>query len=335
MQEERERVKPHQRTRAKRLALVIAGSLAGILLAEGALRCVMPSESFIHGQEWRHFREHSDIAKQAFVADAELGFHPRLGTSHYDEYGTLILGGHRQDVRKRPGITRVLLLGDSVTARRTIENALRQRYGGAQYEFWNCGVEGYNTYQEVHYYKRFCTPIRPDHVVLTLHNNDFDVTPVAFYDDQGRMAVFCPDRSSVGLNPMLYRFSYLYRVWFRSRVSRRAIHDDRAGAALIESNLAELKQLLQRDGTRLTVFLLPVCRRDAWSAAERNRHRTALAILDRLAIEHYDLEHWLRRALDAGDAVQQSEGDTWHPSQAAATHFVTEAVRDGFAVGKK
>ena len=54
-------------------------------------------------------------------------------------------------------------------------------------EWWNAGVEGFGTRQEMLFYARFNRPLRPDHVVLTIHNNDLTPTPIVFFDEDGRL----------------------------------------------------------------------------------------------------------------------------------------------------
>jgi hypothetical protein len=313
-----------------RLTLVLGSGLISLVIAEVALRWMLPADSFVRGREWTVWRANSDLAKQAFVADSELGFHPRIGTSHYDANGSLILG-RKPAGKDDPGSrSRILLLGDSVTARRSIEDALRKTFGDEDFRFWNCGVGGYNTYQEIKYYQRFCRPIRPDHVILTLHHNDYESTPVAFYDDQGRIAVFSPDRPSTGLNPWLFQYSYMYRMWFSWKVSQQGKHDHESGAASIRESLVELRDLLKDDGIRLSVLVLPPCRTDEWKALEKRRHQRSLKILDDLKISHFDLAPGLKAAIDAKVQVQETKGDTLHPSPAAAEYFVQHICKEGF-----
>ena len=221
------------------------------------------------------------------------------------------------------------MLGDSVTARRKIEVAIKERYGSEAYEYWNCGVEGYNTYQEVTYYERFCQDINPDHVILTFSQNDFHSTPVAFYDDAGRMAVFTPDRPSTGLNPWLYQRSYLYRLWFSWDVSRRMPHDEQAGAALVYANLKKLRDLLEAQQIQLSVLVLPPCRPDPLAASERELHLEVLGMLEGLGITHFDLAPPMKKAIEDGVDVQETKGDFLHPSARVATYFADHLVASG------
>jgi hypothetical protein len=112
-----------------------------------------------------------------FVIDPDFGFRPILPSGSYTRFGTLANGYAEA---KRPGVTRLLFIGDSVTRRGHIVEALKSHYGSQEYEYWNAGVESFNTVQEVEYYRRFNRAIQPDHVILTFHLNDFETTPVWF-----------------------------------------------------------------------------------------------------------------------------------------------------------
>src|SRR3990170_5571896 len=112
-----------------------------------------------------------------YTADAKLGYRPVLGSSTYNAFGTRL---NSYDPEMRPRVPRILFLGDSVTSRESIIVPLKRLYGENRFEFWNAGVEGYNTLNEVEFYKRYNAAIEPDQVVLFFHNNDFQPTPVIF-----------------------------------------------------------------------------------------------------------------------------------------------------------
>ncbi len=314
----------------RRFALGLGACVAAIFFAELSLRLLVADDSFIRGREWNHWRENSELAKQAFIADPELGYVPRMDTGLYDEQGAFIAGKFPRPVLGDHYKKRILLLGDSVTARRKIESALRKEFGDSSHQFWNCGVEGYNTFQEVAYYERYCQEIRPDHLILTFSQNDFDVTPVAFYDGEGRMAVYSPDRASNGLDPWLYQHSYIYRLWFSWRVAQESPFDDAAGAKSIRESLARLQALLGPQGSRLTVLVMPPCKEGEWSDRERARQEMILTILRELGIQHVDLAPGLSDALEDRVPVQETKGDHLHPSAELADRFARQLQRQGF-----
>ena len=114
---------------------------------------------------------------------------------------------------KSNGKKRLLFIGDSVTRRGHIVDALKDEYGSLKYEYWNAGVESFNTVQEVRYYKHFNRGLRPDEVFLTFHLNDFGTTPVAFREANGSLVVYVTNVPAQRLNPWLFQRSHLYRSW--------------------------------------------------------------------------------------------------------------------------
>jgi len=184
------------------------------------------------------------------VFDSELGYRPRLGGETYSEQGVL---RNDYDDAKRPGVERILFIGDSVTRRGSIVRALRELYGEQAYEYWNGGVESFNTIQEVRYYLRYNRSIQPDHVVLTFHNNDFETTPAVF-EHEGRLVVYEPTRRLSEVNPWLLRHSRSYQTWLArpTRGGHGRIVEETA------ASLVELKRVLDSDSVRFTVLLLPL-----------------------------------------------------------------------------
>ena len=128
-------------------------------------------------------------SQQMWAIDSDFGFRPVLGNSEYNVYGTLY---NNYSFEKKENTKRLLFLGDSVTRRAKIIDALRESYGEEKFEYFNAGVESFNTVQEVAFYKKYNSVIRPDHLILTLHNNDFETTPVAFYNQDHHLVIYAP-----------------------------------------------------------------------------------------------------------------------------------------------
>jgi hypothetical protein len=260
-----------------------------------------------------------------FTTSSEMGFRPVLGEGFYDEYGTL---RNDYDVNDRGDRTRLLFIGDSVTARGLIVLGLQWRDGSKAFEFWNAGVESFNTAQEVAYYKRYNAGIKPDHVILSFHLNDFETTPVVLRDANGRLVLYALEQPATPVNRFLFAESYLYRALLGLVLAPGG--DPNAIAAEVEANLAELKGLLERDGIDLSVIIVPfMASPDQWQSGQRERHATILEVLDRLGIRHFDLLPALEEALVAGVVVQQEPGDIWHPSWDAAQAFTTALLNQG------
>ena len=299
-----------------RTGVCLASIVVGLVLAELVLRLVYPHAAFGSARELSQFRG-SPQTGRLFRIDPQFGFRPVLGTGLYNRYGTLT---NDYPVAKSPGVRRILFLGDSVTARGRLVDALRRRYGPADFEYWNAGVESFNTVQEVAYYRRFCAELQPDHVVLTFHLNDFETTPVAFRAADGSIAVYAPNFPVGELNPVLYRHSYLYRLAL-GVVKRGNRHVDSV-IDETEAALIELRDALRASGTRLTVLVFPFLEPwDDWSRGNQHAHQLILNMLERYDIAYVDLLEPVQEAIRAGVCVQEHKGDTWHPSQALATRL--------------
>jgi hypothetical protein len=191
--------------------LLIAGLGFAIGLAEVVLHALDPGASFGAAQElpWMRGADRGEL----FTVDPEFGFRPRLDNAVFDEHGT-----HRNayPLEKTPGRERLLFVGDSVTARGRIVDALRALHGDATAEYWNAGVESFNTVQEVAFYRKYNAAIHPDHVIVTFHLNDYETTPIAFRDEAGRLVVYALNQPSREVQPWLFQNSSLYRLWLGS-----------------------------------------------------------------------------------------------------------------------
>ena len=164
----------------------------------------------------------------------------------------------RYAAAKPPGVNRLLFIGDSVTHRGQIVEALRAVYGSQKYEYWNAGVESFNTVQEVEYYRRFNRAINPDHVILTFHLNDFETTPVAFREADGTLVVFAPNWPVRRLNPWLFQHSYTYRYWLGLVTPKKTARSEII--AEVRASLTDLQRMVGVDRARLTVLVLPILR---------------------------------------------------------------------------
>ena len=311
----------------RRLLLLAVGLIVSIVLCEVSLRLFMDDTDFLRGHSSRIQLPHS-----AYVRDPEFGFRPRLGTEYYDRFGAMVEGtapSRTPDPDKR----RVLFIGDSVTRRGTIVDALRAHFGDTGMQYWNAGVESFETTQEVLYYERFNAGIGPDHVVLTLHHNDFDGSPLAFRDEGDRLSVLFSNRGEVSINEWVYKKCYLYRLWCHVRLRGAVQEAAKKGRERVRRSLRRLRDRLQADGVQFTVLVLPLCKPlDQWSETEQGTHRLALEALQELKILHIDLLAGLEEAVTAGIPLQQDEGDWWHPSADLGRVLVEYMVRRGFSL---
>jgi hypothetical protein len=307
------------------LLLLGGASLAALVLAELVLRWHSPDSGFGAAEELRGMREGGAELGRLFTVDPEFGFRPVLGGELYGAHGTL-----RNDypLDKRAGRARLLFVGDSVTARGRIVDALQEVYGRERLEFWNAGVESFGTVQEVAFYRRYNAAIQPDQVILTFHLNDFETTPIAFRDAEGRLVVFAPNQPARRINRWLFEHSRLYRVWLALVQARGG--DYASIADEVRESLAELQGILEADGIRLTVLVLPLMKPYAeWTPQERGARATILGILRQQRIRYFDLLAPLEQAIRRGVAVQEHSGDAWHPSAEVSREFARHLRAQG------
>jgi len=293
--------------------LVPLGIVLGLLTAEIMLRIFYPCSSFSSARELSHFQR-KDVPPGLYMPDDEIGYRPVFGKGPYTQWGTLT---NSYSITKKKGITRLLFIGDSVTARGKIVNALKNVYGEECYEYWNAGVESFNTIQEVLYYIRYNSRIKPDHVILTFHPNDFETIPVAFYSIDGRLHVFAPNFPSRLINHRLFVNSLLYRLILGWLYFSKTRLDEIIKET--EDALAKLQTVLNRDNINLTVLVLPVLKPpQSWDSAEKLTHAQIIDILQRLKIRYFDLLPALAEPLEKGMKLRESHFDFWHPDEKAA-----------------
>ncbi len=302
-----------------------------LVLAESLLRVRTPGglEALV--------REHGAVGgrlhprHELFALDDELGYRPVVGGSEYAPHGA---AWNEYALAKPAGVRRLLFLGDSVTRAGRIQAGLRGLLGDQGYEYWNAGVEGYSTCQEVAYYRRYCADIRADRVLLTFHLNDFRTTPITFMDGE-RMVLLSAKESVREVSPWLMRRSYLYR-WF---VSWRLGSLDRSGDVVapgiyreIEDCLRELRDLAAARGAELTVLVLPWLREPQdWPDFMTPLRPWLSSTLTRLGIEHYDLVGTLESALAEGLPLRELGDDPMHPTEEFGARVAQDLLARGFS----
>ncbi|MEQ1894392.1 MAG: SGNH/GDSL hydrolase family protein [Planctomycetota bacterium] len=319
-----------------RLGLVLASTLAVLLLAEFALRLWNPpAVQFFQervqgnpGERVVKIDETYEVHPKHGIIELDdtLGYRPVLGGKAYATHGAK---WNDYALPKPPGVKRLLFLGDSVTDRHRVMDALAARLGPG-YEYWNAGVFGYSTEQELIYYRDYLGSIQADHVVLIFHLNDYEVTPVVFPVGDELVAV----HSRIGRtnpDPLLMRASYLYRfawAWASRRTSaarNESIETD------VERFLAELRDLVHARGADFTVLVLPWLLPPArWTAPKPRHHELTREILTRLGIRHFEFRTTLERAVAEGVDINESPNDPQHPSDAFAARMADDLLTTGF-----
>ncbi len=294
-----------------RLLLVTLGLVFALTVAEIGVRYAYPDG----GIPAAHLENTSLEQYTTVHEDAEAGYLPVLGRGEYDTHGFL---ANDYQVHQRKG-KRLVFLGDSVTHRGRLVNALRKQYGNG-YEYWNAGVESFNTRQELVLYRRYNAVVKPDEVILEFHNNDFRATPLCVRED-GKFKVYEPGMS---INPWLFEHSYLYRwAWPRT--------DDRnKRARLVYDSLIEFKALLAEQGVRFRIILLPMFKPLAsYDKSELWSRELSLQYFKELDLTYFDMLPVVEGALAENLEVTEKPGDTFHPNDLISERMAVELKQRG------
>ncbi len=302
---------------------------AAALAGEAAVRILHLGNDPFPQSEIAMFRDRSEELKHKFVLDPEFGIRPPVGTGMYSSTG-IFQGPWDPDAKPPrpdgslppPPKERLLFAGDSVTRRGKIILALKQLYGDTGYEYLNAGVETFNTEQELLFYRRYNRPLKPSQIILTFHPNDFDVVPVAFLDEQGRLRVYSGNPELAPLNRFLFLHSRLYRIFAGWKISRASgsgndLPPDRI--ARVETALLGFRDEAANIGARLTVLVFPPVKSpNGLTPYELAVRSAVLALLEKNHLRYFDLQPPLEEALTLNMPLGDPPGDTWHPGDELA-----------------
>jgi hypothetical protein len=306
------------KVRLAKVLMLVFSMVLSLVIVDVGLRYFIPNltVSGASSLDWM-----ASLPEERYTLDPEFGFRPVLGGRFYGAQGAR---ENDYDLVKTPGRSRLLFIGDSVTQRGEILRALRELYGEEQFEYWNAGVDSFNTVQEVNYYRSFNRPIEPEHVILTFHLNDFETTPVSFMAD-GDLMVFAPKTRLENISAYWYQHSALYRTFISLKIySDGGARGRESIVREVRASLLELKTMTAADNCGLTVLVFPYMQPlEEWRDDERGHYADILTILADLEIRHFDLWPTTDLALRAGVQVAESPGDSWHPSADVADLFAS------------
>jgi hypothetical protein len=322
--------------RIRRWLAALLGLAAGLLAIEFFLRVWSPLPLAFEAPAERTDQAHvarTGFARipgtEAYQADEFLGFKPVLGGRDYDAHGAL---RNPYALEKRPGVRRLLFLGDSVARRGRIQAGLAHELGQTC-EYWNAGVEGYSTLQELEYYRRHLEGIQADHVVLLFHLNDFVTTPVTLRD--GERIISVRERRKVR-RPVkwLWELSYLYRLGLQLDFAWQS-SEDRVSEAESRKEvfdaLVELAALARTRGSEFSVLVFPwLLAESEWLPGLQAKHADTLALLAQHGIRHFEFRAELAQAIAAGEEVRERPGDQQHPSDAFGLRMARAMLARGF-----
>jgi lysophospholipase L1-like esterase len=243
--------------------LLLVSLAVSLCLAEGALRLLSRDWLRVLDVEmWRYARSvkrasiYKDVVEEHAPNASAFLMGGRIRT---DEHG-FRLPDRATAARRRPGDRKVVALGDSLTLGwgvpegETYADQLERRLNDLcprRATVWNAGIGNCNTAMELARYARFIRPLHPEWVILGYFVNDAEPDPQIpenpFY---WRSALIALASTRVRQTSELKLRDY--RVYYRGLYNA-----GRPGWARAEAALSELGRLLQADGTKATLILLP------------------------------------------------------------------------------
>jgi lysophospholipase L1-like esterase len=206
----------------KRIAFIALANLLaiGLLAAGGEIACRLfaPQVSYGTLPDWM-------LKMLRFSDDMYLGWELRPGVLDHNSAG---LRGREIPKQKPEGVWRIAMIGDSVTyglgvdAAQAFPSLLESKLNAAgmgAVEVLNCGVPGYNPFQEYTLLKNRILGFDPDLVVMTFTPDDVETTPVIL-NVGGSMCLFRNHFEGTrllnnSLHWSLFRRSHLYRFLYK------------------------------------------------------------------------------------------------------------------------
>ena len=296
--------------------LLVATTIVGVLAMELGLRVLHPI-SFMHVET----QEADEVG--GIVPDRDLGWRPALGTNEYDASGILL---SRSIYPKVKGAPKVLLIGDSVTARGQIVSGLANLMP-PETAFLNAGIEGYNIEQEIEFFFRYQTSLNPDVIIHQMHINDLHASRYLKRERGGKLRLYSPRVSETNVNPTLYRYSQIYRFVVTNFGSRYTKDELKTAAA---NSLHRMRGYTRQNGIRYHLVLFPMLEPLAsWSAYDRETRDYILRVGEELELDVVDLQPVSERLIAAGVDPKQDAKDILHPSHPmgeAAAKYIVERI---------
>lgn len=207
----------------RRLGLVVAGLIVGVLLVEwllgGPLRPPVVAE---RDAAWR--AQTLALHTTLYEPDPELGYRPRPDVAVQMDYGVARhdrWGFRGEGVELVASAPRIAMLGDSLVWGELLaeEDTLPRRLEGELgLEVLNAGVSGFDTVQEVAWYERRVRAFEPDLVVLVVCLNDLLTMsgPLQVHGGAERLAAYEEEQAWLEQQAP-FRNETVSQLWFDAR----------------------------------------------------------------------------------------------------------------------
>jgi lysophospholipase L1-like esterase len=326
------------RSKLPEIALLVGSLVAGLLIAEAALRIFNVWTGTVPLSAQLYRRIDDPILKYELRPSSTVGL-----------YTTNEHGFRDAPFRtpKPPGVFRILFLGDSIvyglwvksenTITEQLEQILRETDAQHEWEVCNLGVSGYNTEQEIETYRQKCGDLDGDLVILGWFVNDLveasaELGALKQFDADKRAGIFS-GRSEI------FRYSKLagfvrYRVFGKKlnwgqALTERVRPDGDAGEQVahhltgfardaesarvlypkLPDQIEQLRALCETGGARFALVIMPVlCEWESYPF--RDLHARIVASCDSLGVPALDL----LSTFEQFPLEQITTGDAAHPS---------------------
>ena len=338
------------RAKILKLLLVVAGCLAGLLLAEVVVRITgaAPRVGFFQKEQFQ--LSPNILIGWEPIPNPAAAAGPPDGRFTPEERNSLGFRDYEHAVGKSPGVYRILIIGDSITKGVGIPDpnmafpmVLERELGqsGLRSEVLNFGVEGYNTQQEVETLRDKGLRYSPDLVVLAYCLNDRDWPAHHLYmklleEESSSGAVAAARLSPLLSHSALYLF-VRYRIlddWLmKRRMADGRIKElfDLVQKDTVEEYFGVLADLSRQNGFSVLVAVFPYID-DLDDYKHLDQDRWAQALSARHGFAHYDLLNAFREC--ARMTGQTIAFDDVHPNNighVCAGRVLASFIRDQVA----
>lgn len=272
--------------------LVILSVIFSLFLGEVFLRIFSPIKlQAIANHSTKEWSDTRTFNAANFRPSVSLGYelepHSLLGTNSLGMFDKERLKEKTED------LYRIICLGDSTTAyggyTEIVEGLLNQDKKRKTFEVWNCGVPGYGAIQYYRALKEKWIKYNPDMVIIGFCLNDFDTTPLVIRESNNLVGYF-PEREIMPqLNPVLLRYSGLYRFIAMRLLNTKKRDKNSDTAKLISYHLRDMKNLLEKEGIRFLVVIFGIVDRFDRYPAWTTNYGLIKNIIDEYSVESIDI----------------------------------------------
>lgn len=289
------------------------------------------------------YRLRSNILKSAYETSANpvLGyvFKKNYRDTHnpdlHESFPVTNSDGQRdieRSVRKRAGVTRILMLGDSVVAghgiydlNNTLSRQLEKKLSGHNIEVLNFGIGGYCFRAEVELLKEKGLRYNPDIVIIVFVPNDY-----SSYNNQIGHYQSCYFKylnqlfvESHFIRALMIKFNLLFFAAEQDRERLKDLHQKAMERTNFGEGMRLLCEMRRNNNFKCYIVVWPDFLKDSIQGSAQIERRAAFQNIPCRQLSKYFARHYNEYIMQTGDDVTPSElytiGDQMHPSEYGAS----------------